>query len=376
VIGGKIRFAVIALALALAHIALWVRLARGTGIGRRARKGAAVVLATLYVVVVASVATRGDLSLGALHAVGFVWLGVSFLSFWVVVALEVPRAIAASRAHDPARRLVISRVFAGSAAALGLGVATAGAFEARALEVTRVRVPLARLPRELDGLRIAQISDLHVGPSIHADYVARVVEVVNALAPDVIVVTGDLVDGTVEQIAAQVAPIARLAARHGVFFVTGNHEYYAGAPAWIEHIRALGIRVLVNERVSIGDEGASFDLAGVPDFRSGHYGVGHEHDVGACVAGRDPTRELVLLAHQPRSVDEAAKAGVGLQLSGHTHGGQIFPMGLLIYDQPFIKGLHRRGDTWIYVSSGAGYWGPPMRVGAPPEIAEITLVRA
>ena len=370
------RFVVIALALALAHVALWVRLARGTELGARARRGVAIVLAALYLLVVASVATRGDLSLGALHAVGGVWRGVSFLSFWALALLELPRAIAASRAHDPARRVAISRVFAAAASALGLGIATAGAFDARALEVTRVRVPLARLPRELDGLRIAQISDLHVGPSIHRDYVARVVEAVNALAPDLVVVTGDLVDGTVEQIAAQVAPIAKLTARHGVFFVTGNHEYYAGALAWIEHIRALGIRVLVNERVSIGDERASFDLAGVADFRAGHYGVGHEHDVGACVAGRDATRELVLLAHQPRSIDDAVKAGVGLQISGHTHGGQIFPLGYLIYDQPFIKGLHRRGDTWIYVSAGAGYWGPPMRVGAPPEVAEITLVRA
>jgi uncharacterized protein len=219
-----------------------------------------------------------------------------------------------------------------------------------------------------------QLSDVHIGPTIDGAWLRGIVDRVNALEPDMVAITGDLVDGSVAELAAHVAPLADLRAKHGVYFVTGNHEYYSGVDAWIEELERLGVRVLRNERVEIGDGDAVFDLAGIDDHRAKDFGRGHGADLEKATAGRDESRELVLLAHQPKQVVEAAKKGVGLQLSGHTHGGQIFPWGIFVWlDQRFVAGLDRLGDTQVYTSRGTGYWGPPMRVGAPAEITELCL---
>jgi predicted MPP superfamily phosphohydrolase len=162
-----------------------------------------------------------------------------------------------------------------------------------------------------------------------------------------------------------------------VYFVTGNHEYYAGAESWCAHLTSLGLRVLRNERVEIGTADASFDLAGIDDLSGRHFGPGHGADLPRALSGRDSSRELVLLAHQPRVVVEAEQAGVGLQLSGHTHGGQIWPFNFLVrLQQPVISGLERVGRALIYVSDGTGYWGPPMRLGSRAEITQLTLEAA
>jgi predicted MPP superfamily phosphohydrolase len=207
--------------------------------------------------------------------------------------------------------------------------------------------------------------------------VEHVVRESNQLAPDVIAIVGDVVDGTVEQLRPVLAPMTELRARHGVFFVTGNHEYYArsGARAWMDEIARMGIRVLRNERVAIGSKQASFDLAGVPDHGAARFpNDGPSENVAQALAGRDPSRAVVLLAHQPIAIHEATLHGVDLQLSGHTHGGQIWPWGALVrLQQPYIRGLHRIGETQLYVSCGTGFWGPPMRLGAPAEITEIIL---
>jgi predicted MPP superfamily phosphohydrolase len=193
----------------------------------------------------------------------------------------------------------------------------------------------------------------------------------------VIAITGDLVDGDVEELREHVAPLAKLRAPLGVYFVTGNHEYYSGVDPWIEELGRLGIRVLRNERVELRRGDDVIDLAGIDDYSSGRFGNGHGPDLKRALAGRDPSRELVLLAHQPRAIVEAAALGVGLQLSGHTHGGQIFPFTLataLVY--PYLHGLYpvREGNgSQIFVSRGTGYWGPPMRLGSPPEIAHVVL---
>jgi hypothetical protein len=245
--------------------------------------------------------------------------------------------------------------------------------------VRRVEVALARLPRVHDGLRIVQVSDIHVGSTIGGAFVADVVRRANALGPDLVAITGDVVDGTVAELAEAVAPLGELRARHGVYFVTGNHEYFSGAEAWMTELGRLGIRVLRNERVSIGTGGVDgFDLAGVDDRSAERYGgLPHDEALARALGGRDPAREVVLLAHQPASFAGAARHGVGLQLSGHTHGGQIWPFGFIVrLSQPFLAGLHRQGASQIYVSRGTGYWGPPMRLGAPAEITELILRRA
>jgi predicted MPP superfamily phosphohydrolase len=312
---------------------------------------------------------------------GYAWLGASFLLFVSVAAVDVVRgvlALATWAADKPpvlaGGELERARSWATLAGALGGGLVLCALWFGRRVVVRRVVVPLGKLPAALHGMTIVQLSDVHVGPTIGKRFLDRVVDRVNALKPDVIAITGDLVDGTVLRLAPHVAPLARLKARHGVFFVTGNHEYYAGVDEWCAHLTQLGLRVLRNERVSIGDGEHSFDLAGVDDFAGRHFGSGHGADIGRALSGRDETRELVLLAHQPRAVMEAERAGVGLQISGHTHGGQIWPFNYLVrLQQPVTSGLARFGRSLIYVSNGTGYWGPPMRLGSPAEITQLVL---
>lgn len=245
------------------------------------------------------------------------------------------------------------------------------------VRVKRLSITLKRLPQSLDGLRIVQITDLHIGSLIYGNWLQQVVDKVNALKPDLIVITGDLVDGSVEELRDDVAALAELRARYGTYFITGNHEYYSGVEEWCAHIASLGIRVLRNERVSIvaGLAGESFDLAGVDDWVSYHFQA-EGPNLAKALAGRDPNKALILLAHQPVAVHEAAAHGVDLQLSGHTHGGQIWPFNYLVYlQQPYTKGLYRYSntETQVYVSSGTGFWGPPMRLGTSAEITHIIL---
>jgi uncharacterized protein len=260
----------------------------------------------------------------------------------------------------------------------------------RTASVKRVEVPIRGLPQALEGFTIAQLSDIHVGPTIKSGYIRRIVEAVNRLGADTIAITGDLVDGSVPELREHIAPLAGLRARHGTFVVTGNHEYYAGAHAWIDELRRLGLKVLLNEHVVLQTRnvrGAQTDeelfesalvLAGVTDFTAGHFDAAHASDPHLALHDAPPlVHTRVLLAHQPRSAPLAAAAGYQLQLSGHTHGGQFFPWNLFVpMQQPFTAGLHRLHDMWVYVSRGTGYWGPPKRFGAPSEITLLTLVPA
>jgi hypothetical protein len=277
---------------------------------------------------------------------------------------------------DEQRRTFFAR---STAAGVSLLAACLGAISLRSalgsVRVRPLRVRLAKLPRAHDGLRIVQLTDVHVGPTIGRGFIEEIVGRTNALNPDIVAITGDLVDGSVSDLRDAVAPLANLRARHGVFFVTGNHEYFSDATGWMNELGRLGIRVLRNERVTIGQAGDAFDLAGIDDRSAGRFGgLTPEAALARALAGRDVRRELVLLAHQPRSLLDAAGFGVGLQLSGHTHGGQVWPFGYLVrLNQPFVAGLHRFADSQIYVSRGTGYWGPPMRLGAPAEITHITL---
>ena len=248
----------------------------------------------------------------------------------------------------------------------------------RLARVVEVEVPIKNLPQALHGFTIAQISDIHVGPTIKHGYLDAIVRAVNALDADLIAVTGDLVDGSVSHLAPHTAPLARLHARHGAYFVTGNHEYYSNAHDWIIEVRRLGLTVLMNEHVVLEHDGAALLVAGVTDYSAHHFDEAHRSDPHAALAGAPlhVTMKL-LLAHQPRSAHAASDAGFDLQLSGHTHGGQFFPWNLFVpLQQPYTSGLNRLRKLWVYTSRGTGYWGPPKRLGAPSEITRLRLIAA
>ncbi|APR39137.1 metallophosphoesterase [Paraburkholderia sp. SOS3] len=248
----------------------------------------------------------------------------------------------------------------------------------RRARVVTIEVPIDDLPRALEGFTIVQISDIHVGPTIKHNYVDAIVDAVNRLEPDLIAVTGDVVDGSVAQLSAHTQPLSKLTARHGAYLVTGNHEYYSGADAWIAEFERLGLRVLLNEHVVLNHDGAQAVIAGVTDYSAGHYDPAHNSDPAAALRGAPGDVLIrVLLAHQPRTAEAAADAGFTLQLSGHTHGGQFFPWNFFVrLQQPFTAGLARLNGLWVYTSRGTGYWGPPKRLGAPSEITRLKLVSA
>lgn len=280
---------------------------------------------------------------------------------------------------DPERRHFLANSM--NAGLLGLtgSMAVAGYHEARQLaRVREVDIPLTELPDALQGFHIVQLSDIHIGPTIKGDYLAGIVERCNALTPDLVVITGDLVDGLTSDLHEHVASLEQLHARHGCWFVTGNHEYYWGPNDWIALLPTLGVNVLLNEHRVIEHDGARLLLAGVTDYSAGRHLHGHDSDPWQARAGATRADASILLAHQPRSAFAGAAAGFDLQLSGHIHGGQFFPWNLLVgLAHPFGLGLHRvEQRMWLYVSAGTGYWGPPSRLGVPAEITSLRLVRA
>lgn len=307
------------------------------------------------------------------------WMG---LLFWLLLALgasELVLLLGERTAFASAEGSSLpSSAEALRAAAVGLLVLVAASVAHREARRgprdVRVEIELARWPQALDGYRIAQISDIHIGPMLGRRFARELTERVNALQADLVAVTGDLADGSRAHLADEVAPFGELRARDGVFFVTGNHDFYSGVDDWVECVAGLGMRVLRNEHLWIERGGAGFVLAGVDDHRGGMLLDQGGEDLGLALEGVPEGRAVVLLAHDPSTFKRAHARGVDLQLSGHTHGGQIWPFHWLVrLAIPFVAGRYRRGDAELYVSRGSGFWGPPMRLGSPAEITEIVL---
>lgn len=312
-----------------------------------------------------------------LHAASYLCMG--WLNFLILIAV-VRDALLAMAAVLGTQRLETALEYFGTPSVYGASLIALAAGLLAALRgphVRRVDVPVSTLDPALHGFRIALISDLHVGPTVREHYVRRVVARANALAPDVIALTGDIVDGPVPRLARHVAPLAELAPREAVFLVLGNHDCYAGPGPWIAHFGTLGLRVLLNEHEVLARAGARLVVGGVVDpalQRFDPQGVPRP-DLAAAPEVGEAFR--LLLAHNPRLAPLARDAGFDLQLSGHTHAGQFFPWTLAVrlVHAPHVAGLSRLGRMWVYVSAGTGTWGPPVRLGTRPELTLLQLVR-
>ncbi|HTO95837.1 MAG TPA: metallophosphoesterase [Myxococcales bacterium] len=357
------------------HYYIWARLVRDLHLPQGWTRALTAAVILLGVAMPATLLLSRLLRVWAVRPaiwISFVWMGVGFLLVAFLGIADLGRLVAfliarvsGPAAPDPQRRVLLARTLAAGVGGVAAGLSAVGMRSALAgVQIKELEVKLRGLPRELAGFRLVQISDVHVGPLLHKDWVAHVVERIRALSPDLVAITGDLVDGRVHEIREHVAPLSRLEAKRGVYFVTGNHEYYSGVEEWYAHLPSLGVRPLRNQRVEVAP---GLEIAGIEDPTG-------DPDLPAALRGRDPEGALVLLAHQPRQFPEAARHGVPLTLSGHTHGGQIWPFSWLVaLAQPYLAGLHRRGESQLYVSRGTGFWGPPMRVFAPPEITLLRL---
>jgi uncharacterized protein len=376
--------------LGLLHLYLWKRLVKDTTRPGRTRRVLTVVLVALAVLVVATLVLPrviGPTASTWFAWPGYIWFALVVYLFLVLVVLELPRLALrgwvrrepAPADDPPAAPAVNRRVFLARASAVAAGAASVslvGVGMANALgppDLLRVPVRLRKLDPAFNGFRIAVVSDIHLGPLSGRAHTERIVRMINETSPDLVAIVGDLVDGTVEELGAAAEPLRDLTSREGAFFVMGNHEYYVEDPrSWLRELERLDVQPLRNENTVIRRGGAAFDLAGVNDVTGESFDDAPDFD--RALSGRDSSRPTVLLAHQPVQVTEAASHGVDLQLSGHTHGGQLWPFHYAVMAaQPALAGLSTVDDTQLYVTRGAGYWGPPVRVGAPPDITVLSL---
>ncbi|WP_199256438.1 metallophosphoesterase [Mycolicibacterium mengxianglii] len=374
--------------LALMHLYVWRRLIKDTTGPGRTRRVLTLVLVTLLILLVATLVLPRLTGIrdAAWYAwPGYLWFGLAAYLFLTLLVLEPVRLVLRGwvkaepqpAPEQPAglnRRVFLARTTAAAAGAASVGLVGFGAATALGPpQVLQVPIRLRRLDPALNGFRVAVVSDIHLGPLAGRAHTERIVAMINETDADLVAIVGDLVDGTVAELGPAAEPLQDLVSREGAFFVTGNHEYFVSDTAeWLHELERFGVMPLRNENTTIRRGGAAFDLAGVNDLAGRQRG--EPPDLDRALAGADSSRPTVLLAHQPVQVSEAAARGVDLQLSGHTHGGQMWPFHYVVEAvQPSLAGLSSVGETQLYVSRGAGFWGPPVRVGAPPDISVLTL---
>ncbi|MGV9414999.1 metallophosphoesterase [Nocardia sp. NPDC003693] len=364
-----------AVVFALVHWVLYRRLLRATGVPARVRVAGAILLGVLWAAVV--VAFGAGVLYSPEPVRGIVWTGLvwtAVLFYLVLGLLLIGLVLVIARTAGMADRQGLLRVLSGVLVVAAVGAVAYGVREANDPAVLEVEVSSAKLPAELDGVRVAVVADIHVGAARGAAFTQRVVDLVNAQRPDVIVLPGDLIDGSVELVGPDIAPIAGLTAKYGKFAVAGNHEGYVdGVADWMDYWDRLGLKTLRNARAEVPVNGATLEIAGVYDFAAPDpYGP----DIDAALAGHRDDRFVMLLAHQPRQAPEAAAHGVDLQVSGHTHGGQIWPLNYVVgWVNGTVAGLDSEAGMRLYTTRGVGAWGPPVRIGARPDISILTLRR-
>lgn len=382
--------------LALIHVYLWKRLIKDTTRAGRTRWILTAVLIALAALLLAALILPRQVGMAesAWFAwPGYIWFALAAYMFLILLVLEPvrlalrgrarrkpPSTTASSSTEVPAtpmvmnRRVFLARASAVTAGAASVGLVAVGAENALGPpDLLHVPVRLRRLDAAFQDFRIAVVSDIHLGPLAGRAHTERIVAMINESKPDLVAIVGDLVDGTVEELGPAAEPLRDLHSREGTFFVTGNHEYISGDPlSWLRELERLGVHPLRNENTAIRRGAAAFDLAGVNDVS------GEERsdppDFDRALSGLNSSRSTILLAHQPILVGEAAARGVDLQVSGHTHGGQVWPFHYIVrLAQPSLAGLSTVDDTQLYVTRGAGFWGPPVRIGAPPDITVLSL---
>lgn len=378
--------------IALMHFYIWKRLIRDTGAAARARRLLSVILITLSVLLIATLFLpwlTGQMASAWYAWPSYVWLGLAFYLCLCLLVLEPVRMMLQRRrnkkpSESPVegpvasatvnRRVFLARTSAVAAGAASVGLVGFGAANALGPpNLLQVPIHLRRLDPSFNDFRIAVVSDIHLGPLLGRSHTERIVEMINETDADLVAIVGDLVDGTVGELGHAAEPLQDLVSREGTFFVTGNHEYFVDdTVSWLRELERLGVQTLRNENTAIRRGSAAFNLAGVNDIAGKRYSDTPDFD--RALDGTDPSRPTVLLAHQPVMVTEAAARRVDLQLSGHTHGGQMWPFHYLVdAAQPALAGLSTVDATQLYVTRGAGFWGPPVRIGAPPDITVLTL---
>ncbi len=380
-------FLTVATLIIFIHYYFWIRLFRDTGLSEISKISGVLIIIIPSVFFVIAMVSSQVLSLKysfPLLWMAYLWLGIVMLMFFSLIFTDLLRLVfflytklpfSETFVLNPERRQFISVIIAIGVLTVTLIMSVIGVKNYFApVTVKTINISLPGLPEVFKGFKIVQISDLHVGQLMTKTQLEKVVQQTNRLEPDLIAITGDLTDGSIKKLLNETKPIKDLEARYGVYFVTGNHEYYSGVQSWVPAIENMGIQVLANESVKIQKDGQKFYLIGVNDHEAKRFDENHKSDFEQAFSGLDDNLKKILLAHQPLLVKDAAKYNVDLVLAGHTHGGQIWPFNYLVYlQQPFLKGFYEYKNTKLYVNQGTGCWGPPMRLGSENEITEIIL---
>ncbi len=311
--------------------------------------------------------------------ISYLSLGIFSILFFIFIAIDIitilTKIAPIKQNFNPQRKvflgLSVKTILAGFGGIFSIYGIINGL---RIPEIITKKISFKKLPSALKNFKIAHITDLHVGSQIKAEMVQSVVDKINSINPDIVVFTGDAADGSVENYGREMEPLRNIKSKYGNYFVTGNHEYYSDLKGWLDKLSEVGFQILINQSQLLEVGNSSLLVTGIPDRTAKYYVKSHKTDIKKALKGYEDSDFKLLLAHQPKDIEHAIKFGYELQLSGHTHGGQYIPFNFFVsLAHPFLKGLHEKDGTQIYINQGTGFWGPSIRIGTVPEITEIIL---